>query len=158
MPQPEYDQAKARAAAILPSASDLQSLSALSLVSSYRDWMQADFVRVGLAHQWRNFFREWDILLCPVMPTPAFKHDHSPMERRVVSVDGKPVAYADQFLWPGIATLCGLPATAFPAGLSKEGLPVGVQVIGPYLEDRTPIAFAALVEQAFGGFVAPPPL
>jgi Asp-tRNAAsn/Glu-tRNAGln amidotransferase A subunit and related amidases len=54
--------------------------------------------------------------------------------------------------------LCGLPATAFPAGLSKEGLPVGVQVIGPYLEDRTPIAFAALVEQAFGGFVAPPPL
>ena len=43
-----------------------------------------------------------------------------------------------------------------PIGLSDDGLPVGMQIIGPYLEDRTPIAFAEAMERAFGGFVAPP--
>ena len=50
----------------------------------------------------------------------------------------------------------GLPATAFPIGRSGHGLPVGVQAIGPFLEDRTPIAFAALLEREFGGSAPPP--
>lgn len=158
MPEPEYEQAKARAAAIPASAGDLQSISALSTVASHRDWMQADFMRVAPAHQWRSFFRDWDILLCPVTPTPAFKHDHGPMEQRELMADGRPIRYGDQFLWPSIATLCGLPATAFPVGLTKQGLPVGMQAVGPYLEDRTPIAFAALIEREFGGFTPPPTL
>jgi Asp-tRNA(Asn)/Glu-tRNA(Gln) amidotransferase A subunit family amidase len=37
-----------------------------------------------------------------------------------------------------------------------DGLPIGVQIICPYLEDRTPIAFAALMEREFGGVVPPP--
>lgn len=37
-----------------------------------------------------------------------------------------------------------------------SALPIGVQIIGPYLEDRTVLAFAMLLERAFGGFVAPP--
>ena len=65
-------------------------------------------------------------------------------------------SYQDQILWPGIATLIGLPATAVPLGLSPEGLPVGMQIIGPWLEDRTPLRFAELVEQEFGGFKPPP--
>ena len=67
-----------------------------------------------------------------------------------------PHAYPDQIVWSGIATLTGLPATAMPIGFSPEGLPIGMQIIGPYLEDRTPIAFAGLIERAFGGFVLPP--
>jgi Asp-tRNA(Asn)/Glu-tRNA(Gln) amidotransferase A subunit family amidase len=43
----------------------------------------------------------------------------------------------DQLAWPGIATLPGLPATAIPIGLSPQGLPIGVQIVGPWLEDRT---------------------
>jgi len=55
-----------------------------------------------------------------------------------------------------MATLLGLSATVAPIGHSAEGLPIGVQIIGPYLEDRTTIAFAGLVEREFGGFVPPP--
>jgi amidase len=90
------------------------------------------------------------------MPTPAYPHDHSPQqEARRINIDGKDFAYPDQLAWPGIATLTGLPATAIPLGLSKDGLPVGVQIIGPFLEDRTPLKLAALIEREFGGFVPP---
>ena len=53
------------------------------------------------------------------------------------------------------ATVARLPATAVPTGRLIDGLPMGVQLIGPYLADRTPLRFAQLVEQALGGFVAP---
>ena len=91
------------------------------------------------------------------MPTPAFPHDHSSEQRtRRIDIDGISHPYLDQIVWPGIATLAGLPATAAPVGLSATGLPIGVQIIGPYLEDRTTIAFAELFEREFGGFVPPP--
>ena len=91
------------------------------------------------------------------MPTPAFPHDHSPeQETRRINIDGKDYAYPDQLAWPGIATLPGLPATAIPIGLSPQGLPVGVQIVGPWLEDRTPLRLAELIEREFGGFVPPP--
>lgn len=156
MPEPDYKTAVSQAVGIPEAAADLRSLSLRSRVASHRDWMQADFVRAGLSHQWRGFFRDWDILLCPVTPTVAFPHDARAWEERSITVDGRPVRYGDQFIWPGIATVCGLPATAMPAGLSQHGLPVGVQAIGPFLEDRTTIAFAAHVAREFGGFRPPP--
>ena len=55
-----------------------------------------------------------------------------------------------------MATAPGLPATAAPIDRSDTGLPIGVQIVGPYLEDRTTIAFAKLMEREFGGFVPPP--
>ena len=55
-----------------------------------------------------------------------------------------------------MATLTGLPATVAPIGRSDSGLPIGLQMIGGYLEDRTTIAFAGLIEREFGGFVPPP--
>ena len=57
---------------------------------------------------------------------------------------------------PGLATLSGQPATAFPIGLTRGGLPIGLQAIGPYLEGHTPIRFADLVGREFGGFQPPP--
>jgi amidase len=59
-------------------------------------------------------------------------------------------------VWPGVANVTGLPATAVPLGLSPEGLPVGAQIVGPWLEDRTPLKLAELIEREFGGFVPPP--
>jgi amidase len=59
-------------------------------------------------------------------------------------------------MWAGVATLTGLPTTAVPIGVSVGGLPIGMQIVGPYLEDRTPLAFAALAESEFGGFTPPP--
>ena len=96
-------------------------------------------------------------MICPVMPTPAYPHDHSAeQEARRITIDGKDHVYPDQLAWPGIATLPGLPATAIPIGLSPEGLPIGVQIVGPWLEDRTPLKLAELIEREFGGFVPPP--
>ena len=79
-----------------------------------------------------------------------------PGEARRIKVDGKDNVYPDQLAWPGIATFPGLPSTAIPTGFSPEGLPVGVQIVGPWLEDRTPLKLAELIEREFGGFVPPP--
>lgn len=157
MPDAEYSEMKARSAGIPEAASDMQSITLRSWAASHREWFQADGVRSFLAHQWRSLFREWDIVFCPVTPAPAFPHETRAWEERELIVDGRPVRYGDQFHWVGPATLCGLPVTALPAGLSPEGLPIGLQAIGPYLEDRTPIHFASLLERELGiGFVAPP--
>ncbi len=92
------------------------------------------------------------------MSTPAFPHDHRMpyCSVRRIEIDGKEYPYFDQLVWPEIATTPGLPATAIPIDRSETGLPIGVQIVGPYLEDRTTIAFAELMEREFGGFVPPP--
>jgi amidase len=71
-------------------------------------------------------------------------------------VNGRAIPYDRQLVYPSIATLSGQPATAFPVGLTRAGLPIGLQAIGPYLEDYTPIHFAELVAQTWGGFRPPP--
>jgi amidase len=73
-------------------------------------------------------------------------------------IDGQETPYFDQLAYPSLALLPNLPATAFPAGFTKAGLPIGLQAIGAYLDDRTTIAFAGLIEREFGGFRAPPVL
>jgi amidase len=124
---------------------------------SHRDWLLADRNRAQLKAQWRELFRSFDAVICPVMPTPAYPHDHSAeQEKRRIYIDGKDYVYPDQMAWPGIASLPGLPATAIPIGLAPDGLPVGVQIVGPMLEDRTPLKLAELIECEFGGFVPPP--
>ena len=64
--------------------------------------------------------------------------------------------YLNGLQWPGLATVANLPATAIPTGRFIYGLPVGLQAIGPYLEDRTALRFAQLAAAVVGGFVAPP--
>jgi amidase len=158
MPSDDYHRMQAAAAAL---PGDAQSLAAAHLrgaVMSHADWIKADRIRTGVADRWRQLFHDFDVLLCPVMPTVAFAHDHSEMRTRQISIDGKQVPYGDQSMWPSVATLTGLPATAMPIGRDTHGLPIGMQIIGPYLEDRTTIAFAELAEREFGGFVAPPAL
>lgn len=108
--------------------------------------------------QWLSLFQDFDVVLCPAMPTPAFPHDHTPQQTRQIDIDGKLVTYDDQIVWASLATLFGLPATAAPIDRSNSGLPIGVQIIGGYLEDHTTIAFAELIEREYGGFVPPPTL
>lgn len=105
---------------------------------------------------YRSFFRDWDVLLTPVTIVPAFPHTDAPWAERKLEVNGRQVLYELLAVYPALATLSGQPATAFPVGLSRAGLPIGLQVIGPYLEDHTAIRFAYLIEQEFGGFRPPP--
>ncbi len=102
-------------------------------------------------------FEEFDVLLTPVTPTTAIRHDHSqPVFKRRILVAGQPRAYMDQFCWIALATLLGLPATSVPVGRTDDGLPYNVQVIGAPGRDLTTIRFAELLEQAgLAGFQPP---
>jgi amidase len=156
--QPEiYAAAKDAAAKLAADDNSLAAERLRGIALSHRDWLIADGGRGRLRAQWRELFRSFDAVICPVMPTPAFPHDHSAdQEQRTIQIDRNKYPYLDQLAWPGLATLPGLPATAIPIGVSPEGLPVGVQIVGPWLEDRTALKLAELIEREFGGFVPPP--
>ncbi len=149
--------AQAAAAKLAPGDKSPSAERLRGMTQSHRDWVLDDGARARLRAQWRELFKTFDAVICPIMPTPAYPHDHSPhQEARRIRIDGEDYVYPDQLAWPGIATLPGLPATAIPIGLSPEGLPVGVQIVGPWLEDRTPLKLAERIEREFGGFVPPP--
>ena len=112
-----------------------------------------------IRRQWGQLFRSFDVVLAPTTGTLAFPHvTEQDTSKRRLTINGEKTGYYDQLAWPGIALVSHLPATATPVGFSKSGLPISVQVIGPYLEDRTTIAFSGLLEREFGGFKPPPPL
>ena len=155
-PPDDYAGAQAAAAQLKPDDMSLRAERLRGITLSHRDWVMADGGRTRLRAQWRELFKTFDAVICPIMPTPAYKQDQSPdQEERHIRIDGKDYPYPDQLAWPGIATLPGLPSTAIPLGLNAQGLPLGVQIVGPWLEDRTPLKLAELIEQEFGGFVPP---
>jgi len=125
--------------------------------ASHRDWLAANETRHKMRWRWAEFFREWDLLLCPVASSAAFPHDHAgERHERMITVNGKRVPCVDQLFWAGYGGMAYLPATVAPAGFTPAGLPVGVQIIGPQYGDRTCIEFARLLEREFQPFVPPP--
>ncbi|MFD8596604.1 amidase [Kitasatospora sp. NPDC059646] len=155
-PVGELAQLRSRAAELSPDDRSLEAAVLRGMVLSHADRAAADHRRELLRHQWRQLFAEYDAVLCPITPTPAFPHDHHPDPlKRVLDIDGTAHPYFDQLVWAGVPTLPGLPATAVPTGRSAEGLPVGVQLIGPMYEDRTPLKLAELLERETGGFRRP---
>jgi amidase len=111
---------------------------------SAEDWLNALDTQWAFRKRWAALFEVFDIVLAPAFGVVAFPHDDAPFESRIHLIDGQPTPYLNQVAWPSLATLPNLPATAFPIGETKSGLPIGVQAIGPYLEDLTPLAFARL--------------
>ncbi len=153
-----FAEAERAAAALSDDDRSLQAERARGFVMSHRAWLATDAERLRLQEQWRVLFGAFDVVLYPPFAVPAFPHDHSePFDARHLDIDGKPYPYIDAtYIWADPAATCGLPSTAAPIDRSPEGLPIGVQIIGPYLEDRTTIAFAGVLEREFGGFVPPP--
>ncbi|MEA2776491.1 MAG: amidase [Acetobacteraceae bacterium] len=149
---------EAAASALSPDDTTITAAWLRGTVMSQTAWFKTSRIRAGLRTRWQKLFGDVDVLLCPPMPTPAFPHDHSPQDARKLRIDGHPVDYGDQLAWCAPATPMGLPATVAPIARSPDGLPIGVQIVGGYLSDLTTIAFAAHIEQAFGGFVPPPNL
>ncbi|MBO9518498.1 MAG: amidase [Porphyrobacter sp.] len=124
------------------------------------EWFGLAEKREHLFRAWAEYFADYDVLLCPAVPVVAFPHMaegsgvHSDQLFRRVTIDGQPAPYLD-FTWQGLATVANLPATVMPTGRLVDGLPTGIQIIGPYREDLTPIRFAELAEQVMGGFAPP---
>ena len=105
---------------------------------------------------WRDFFQVWDVVLAPMTLDVAFPHQEGAFEERRLIVDNQSVPYGAILLYAMPAIFAGLPSTAFPGGVNEAGLPLGLQAIGPYLEDRTTLQFAQLVEEAWYRFEPPP--
>jgi amidase len=114
---------------------------------------------------WRGFFTDWDAMLCPAFHTPAFEHRAcegpalgGAATHWRVKVSGIEVPYARGLYYPHVSTLAGQPALTCPVRIGRSGLPLAVQLIGPYLEDFTLTRLAQLLACEMGGFTAPPAL
>ena len=158
MPEGQFEKLKARAAALAPGDDSFGARLTRDSVQTHREFDLAREERERQRARWAEFFTRYDALLCPAFPTPAFPHEKSPnLGKRTLAVNGVPQPYLGTLLgWPALAGLSSLPGTAAPVGFTKEGLPAGIQVVGPYLEDRTAIHVAKLVAEASGGYVRPP--
>jgi len=123
----------------------------------HRDWLKLNERRYRIRRAWSAFFTDWDVLLCPVIATPALPHrqDGQTWERRT-EVNGREIPYNDALFWPGVTCAFHLPASVAPMGQTKAGLPVGVQIVGPLYGDRTTMAVARMLEKAGHVFTPPP--
>jgi amidase len=155
---PELFQENLQAAqALQPGEAGYEAQMIRAQAMYHRDWHSFNEERHHMRLAWADFFQEYDLLLCPTATTVAFPH-HQQGERweRMLMVNGQPQPSTTQMFWAGYSCNFYLPSTVAPAGLSREGLPVGVQIIGPQYGDYTCIHFARLLEQEFYRFTPPP--
>ena len=113
--------------------------------------------RDRVASAWDSFFNDFDALLMPPAMTAAFPHCEPGAP---LTVDGKRVPYFGQGAVLAMGNLAGLPALVAPAGQDIEGLPVGVQIVGPRWSEMRLLGVCRTLEsvQALPGFRPPPDL
>jgi amidase len=156
MPQPAFDQLVQRAEAL--KAED-QSPAALQLrrqTMRFHDWAGLNERRTRLRWAWHEFFQSFDVVVAPVMPTTAFPHDHRPEGQRTIAIDGEDRPYFSQTFWAGLSGVSHLPSTVIPTGPAEDGLPIGVQLIGPGYSDMRLIDLAERLEGLGFSFQPPP--
>jgi len=131
----------------------------MASTATHGEWLSANEARARIGERMKAVFQQVDVIIAPATPVCAFPHDHSPFNRRTLTLsNGARIPYRSMLNWIALATACGLPATAIPIGPLPNGLPFGVQVIGPRGGDSRTLAVAEAIEQALGGFTAPPAL
>ncbi len=123
----------------------------------HRDWLGLNEERHRLRLKWAAFFQDYDVMLCPAAASAAYVHDQEgERHERTIPVNGHEVLTTDQLFWAGYSCCFYLPGTVAPIGLTPDGLPVGVQIVGPQYGDRTTIELARLIEREYCAFEAPP--
>ena len=128
-----------------------------AISGTHRAWLDNHQSRTQMRSVWSDWFEEFDVLLCPVTPMAAFPHDQSgTIVDRTLIINGRPRSHIDTLTWTGLVGVAYLPSTVAPVGFTPGGLPVGIQVVGPYLEDRTPLFVAGELEALLGGYTPPP--
>lgn len=122
----------------------------------HRDWNKLNEERALMRQKWEDYFQGIDVLLCPVARIAAHNHDHTKIESRTIQFNNETLNYWDVVgPWNSLSLVSYLPSTVAPIGFTPSGLPVGVQIIGPYLEDYTSIQFAKLLERMNGSYKPP---
>ena len=138
------EQVAATARALSLGDGSLAAAGLRGLTMSHPDWIHASGTRSGLQTRWQALFREVDVVGCARRCRPSpFRTTTRRNSPAFLDAAGARVPYFDQTVWAGIATLNGLPATTAPIGRAANGLPIGAQVIGGFLDDRTTIASAS---------------
>lgn len=128
---------------------------------THREWLVRHRARGALRAAWAELFEEVDVVLCPVTLLPAFAHLQDGLwNTRTIHVNGVARPYVTLEAWPAIVGAAYLPSTATPVGATDDGLPVGMQVVAPFLHDRRSIEVSRLVAECCadlgGGFRMPP--
>ena len=155
MPDAEYASLKAYVDGLNPNDTSQGARVLRAQVSSFKDWGEANELRHLLRWQWHEFFEEYDVLVAPIMATPAFPHEDRKFGERTIMVDNQERPYFEQVFWAGLAGVAYLPATVIPTGLNEQGLPIGVQIISAEYMDMITIGIAESLEQL--GFAFTPP-
>ncbi|MBM7335038.1 MAG: amidase [Alcanivorax sp.] len=158
LPDDLYQQLQQDVAEAAPDDTGYRVRFARGVTQSHTDWLHADEQRQGQRAAWHRFFQDVDVLLCPVVQTLPFPHQQKPGPGgRVLRVNGRDQPYLDIMVWVGLAGAVYLPAVTLPIGLTRDGLPLAVQIIGPYLEDRTVLAFAEHLSEVLAPLPPSPP-
>ena len=147
---------KARAIKSDPEDLSYKTIVDRAVTMSHKEWLALNNERELLCREWETFFQDYDLLLTPVAASAAFTHDQKgDRADRMIPINNGEESTIDQMFWAGLPGVVYLPATSAPVGLTSSGLPCGMQIIGPYMQDLTTIHFAKLIETHLGGFIAP---
>jgi amidase len=138
-------------------------IRAQAFTNPHKYFKQEESRRLKARKEWQEYFKEYDAFILPVAFIPAFPHiekpwypnNPDPARRRILNTPEGERDYDDMLFWISFATLTGLPATVFPIGITDSGLPVGMQIIGPFLEDATPIYLAGRLAEIAGSIRHP---
>jgi amidase len=102
---------------------------------------------------WEQFFQSWDALLCPPAMVTAFPHCEPGAD---LQLDGKPVSYWLVSAHGAIFNYTGHPAVVMPCTLDRDGLPIGLQLVGRRWNESHLLGVAKAVSAITGQFRRPP--
>ncbi len=126
---------------------------------AHRHWLSANERRAHAQRAWSDLFNNVDVVLAPVQPVAAFPHDtERPYGKRTLDVNGADVPYWSILFWAGLATMPHLPSVAIPIGQTSDGLPVGMQLIGPKWSDHKILSIGEEISSVLGQHFTPPPI
>ena len=135
----QFQSQQAHAAKLAPGDDNYLAWLMRANTMSHRDWHGWNEKREQMRVKWSEFFRGWDLLLCPAAATAAFPHNHKGERwERMVMVNGRPQPSTTQMFWAGYPGLAWLPSSVAPAGCTEQRLPVGVQIVGPQYATSRP--------------------
>lgn len=122
---------------------------------NFYEYKKKHHQRLIIQEVWRTYFKSYDAFLLPPAFIPAFFHDPTLRKSNLIRTSVGPRTYGHLNVWPSVSGLSGNPSTTFPVGSTAGGLPVGLEILGPTLEDATPIDLADKLSDLLGGFRKP---
>ncbi len=141
----------------LVGAAVIQSAPDAAAGITHREWLDQHLRREAIRERWTEFFADYDAVLMPVCFVPPFPHNQEgTFQTRTLLCNDQSRPYTEVIRWTILTGMAYLPSSVPPIGLSASGLPIGIQVVGPYGADRRTIALAGHLSQLCGGYQTPP--